>query len=63
MAGLPEAAEIEALRKRTLHIEDEPAPEPPPASAVEAPAVTADALPYWWQVCEPREGFRDPGSG
>ena len=61
MAGLPEAEEVEAIRKRVLHIEDEPAPGPAPAPVAETPPVAAGALPYWWQVCEPREGFRDPG--
>ena len=61
MAKLPKAEEVEAIRKRVLHIEDTPAPEPAPAPAAEAPPAATDALPYWWQVCEPREGFRDPG--
>ena len=57
MAKLPEADEIEAIRKLVLHIEDDPAPAP----AAATPRAAAGALPYWWQVCEPREGFRDPG--
>ena len=62
MAQLSEAEEIEAIRKRVLHIEDEPALAPAPAPVAE----TRDRwrlarCPYWWQVCEPREGFRDPG--
>ena len=61
MAGLPETEEVEAIRKLVLHIEDEPTPGPAPAPAAEAPPAAAGALPYWWQVCEPREGFRDPG--
>ena len=61
MAGLPEAEEVEAIRKRVVHIEDEPAPGPAPAPVAETPPVASGALPYWWQVCEPREGFRDPG--
>ena len=61
MADLPEAEEVEAIRKRVLHIEDTPTPEQPPAPTAEAPPAATDALPYWWQVCEPREGFRDPG--
>ena len=61
MAKLPEAKEVEAIRKRVLHIEDVPMTERGPATAaVTLPAATG-ALPYWWQVCEPREGFRDPG--
>lgn len=57
-AKLPEADEVEAIRKRVLHIEEAPAAPPTPVAEVQ-PA-TAGALPYWWQVCEPREGFRDP---
>ncbi|MYD88233.1 MAG: hypothetical protein F4Y14_19970, partial [Acidobacteria bacterium] len=57
-AKLPEADEVEAIRKRVLHIEEAPAAPPTPVAEV-LPA-TAGALPYWWQVCEPREGFRDP---
>lgn len=58
-AKLPEAAEVEAIRKRVLHIEEAPAA-PPPATVVEVQPASQGALPYWWQVCEPREGFRDP---
>ena len=57
-AGLHEGAEVEAIRKRVLHIEEAPAA--PPAPAADVQPAGAGALPYWWQVCEPREGFRDP---
>ena len=61
MAGLPEAEEVEAIRKRVLHIEEAPTAEPPPAPTPQTPPTKEGTLPYWWQVCEPREGFRDPG--
>ena len=61
MAQLPEAEEIEAIRKRVLHIEDEPALARAPAPVAETATAAAGTLPYWWEVCEPREGFRDPG--
>ena len=61
MAGLPEAEEVEAIRKHVLHIEDEPTAPSAPAPIAETPPVAAGTLPHWWQVCEPREGFRDPG--
>ena len=55
-ANLPEAGEVEEIRKQVLGI-----------SQVEEPAVSQkvrptnqDGLPYWWQVCTPREGFRNP---
>ena len=57
-AKLPEAEEVEAIRKRVLHIEEAPAAPPAPVAEVQ-PARTG-SLPYWWEVCEPREGFRDP---
>ena len=56
MAQRPEAEDVEAIRKRILHIEDAPAPAP---VAEPAPAA-AGALPWWWQACEPRESFRNP---
>ena len=31
-----------------------------PAAVKEASAPKKGDLPYWWQVCTPREGFRDP---
>ncbi len=58
-AQLPEAEELEALRKQVLMMElDDSRP-----AAIEspAPATPRTGLPYWWQTCEPREGFRDPG--
>ena len=60
MADLPEAAEVESIRKRVLRIKETPASEFPPAATAEMPAAEPGALPWWWQVCEPREGFRDP---
>ncbi len=61
IAKLPEAEEIEAIRKRILYIEDAPTLATPTATQPKVSTVTTSALPYWWQACEPREGFRDPG--
>ena len=59
-AKLPEAGEVEAIRKRILHIEEAPAEVEAPTPAAGAQPARVGGLPYWWQVCEPREGFRDP---
>lgn len=61
-AELAEAEEVEALRKRVLLIERESAAPAVLESSPPQPQPTSQAsLPYWWQTCEPREGFRDPG--
>ena len=61
-AELPEAEEVEALRKRVLLIERESAAPATVESSPRQPQPTSQAsLPYWWETCEPREGFRDPG--
>ena len=55
-AKLPEAREIEKIRKQVLGIAQGQT-----ASVVKAmSAPKKGELPYWWQVCTPREGFRDP---
>ena len=60
-ADLTEAEEVERLRKSILGIS------PTPVQAEEGPVevsavrpVRQGTLPYWWEVCTPREGFRDP---
>ena len=55
-AGLTEAEEVETLRRKVLGIADGETP----AAVKEASAPKKGDLPYWWQVCTPREGFRDP---
>lgn len=60
-ARLPEAEQLDALRKQVQMIE---MGESPPAAADStplAPSIPRTSLPYWWEACEPREGFRDPG--
>ena len=60
-ARLPEAEQLDALRKQVQMIE---MGESPPAAADStslAPSIPRTSLPYWWETCEPREGFRDPG--
>ena len=60
-ANLPEAEEVERLRRSVLGIS--PTPVQAEATPVEASIVKPTrqgTLPYWWEVCTPREGFRDP---
>ena len=55
-AKLPEAMELEEIRKQVLGIEQGQTP----AAVNEISESKKGELPYWWQVCTPREGFRDP---
>ena len=60
-ADLTEAEEVERLRKSLLGIP--PMPVQAEEGPVEVSVVRPDrrgTLPYWWEVCTPREGFRDP---
>ena len=64
-ADLPEAAGVETLRREVQGI---------PAAGPESPEVTQPAgqaaptpqvrsgtgVPYWWEVCEPHDGFKNP---
>lgn len=56
MAGSPEATQVEKLRTEVLGLEQttEAVREIRPAGAGE--------LPYWWQVCEPHDGFKNPAN-
>ena len=54
-ANLPEADEVETIRKQVLGIMQAEAP-----AVQEARPPAKGQLPYWWQACTPREGFRDP---
>ncbi|MBI3978251.1 MAG: ATP-binding protein [Chloroflexi bacterium] len=63
-ARLPEAEAVERIRKDVLGI----GPAAPPAAGAPPPAPAAAAahpppageIPYWWQVCEPHDAFKDP---
>ena len=55
-ARLPEAGEIETIRRQVLGM----AQGQTPAAVKEASAQKKGELPYWWQACTPHEGFRDP---
>lgn len=57
-AGLAEAAQVETLRKGVLQIEEAP---PKPEVKEVRPAKSGE-LPYWWQVCEPHEAFKNPAT-
>ena len=60
-AGLPEAEEVERLRRSILGLAETPdkAEEEPVEASIARPA-RKSTLPYWWEVCTPREGFQDP---
>ena len=55
-ARLPEAEEVETIRKDVLGI----AQRETTVKVNKASTPKKSELPYWWQVCTPREGFRDP---
>ena len=58
-AGLPEVAEVEKIRKDVLGMER--APEPAAEAKPARPAKEGE-LPYWWQVCEPHDSFKNPAA-
>jgi hypothetical protein len=58
-AGLPEASEVEKIRKDVLGMEAAPAPAPVVKPV--RPAKEGE-LPYWWQVCEPYDAFKNPAA-
>ena len=60
-AALPEAELVETMRRTLLGIapSDQKTEEEPVEDSKAQPA-RRGTLPYWWEVCTPREGFRDP---
>ena len=60
-AALPEAEAVERLRKSILGIGQTPEKtDEEPIEASAARPARKGTLPYWWEVCTPREGFQDP---
>ena len=57
-AELPEATKVEKLRKEVLGMEEGPAKE----GAKKARQAKEGELPYWWQVCEPHDAFKNPAA-
>ena len=55
-AELPEAEEVETIRRQVLGL----APAEATVAAKGIRPSQGDQLPFWWEVCTPREGFRDP---
>jgi hypothetical protein len=57
-AKLPEAAEVERIRKNVLVME-------PPQAGLQVKEVRQAGpgqLPYWWEVCEPHDAFKNPAT-
>ena len=60
-AKLPEAEQAEAIRKGVIGISQAPEQaDDAPVQEMEGRPAGRGALPYWWEVCAPREGFRNP---
>ena len=60
-ANLPQAEKVEKLRRGVLSIEPTPPKtEAGPVAAIPVRQSRQGTLPYWWEVCTPREGFQDP---
>ena len=56
-AGIADWRRVEELRRNVVGIKDDQTKTPERA----APA-PAGQLPYWWQVCEPQDGFKNPAT-
>ena len=67
-ADLPEAQQVEELRREVMGLRDGdsvPAAHSPVEDAPrESPAPVRSSLgyPYWWEVCEPHDGFKNPAN-
>ena len=62
LTELPEADEVERLRNEVIGV---PATEHAGAVAEMSPPATAKSsagIPYWWEVCEPHDGFKNPSN-
>ena len=59
-AGLAAATEVEKLRKEVLGISDGAASQVVEQPGPVQPARSRGNLPYWWEVCEPHDGFKSP---
>ena len=65
-ADLPEAGDVESIYRSVQGmsqgaVETGSSPEVSATPQTAAPARQGD-LPYWWQVCTPRQGFRNPAN-
>lgn len=62
-AKLPQTAEVDALRKEVLGLSAVPVTTVEVATAERAVTPAgAGELPYWWQVCEPHDAFKNPAN-
>lgn len=61
-AKLPQAADVDALRKDVLGLTDGAAARAARGKADIVKPAGEGELPYWWQVCEPHDAFKNPAT-
>ena len=62
LAELPEVDDVERLRNQVMGVpateHAEPVTETPPPTS----SKSSTGMPYWWEVCEPHDGFKNPSN-
>ena len=62
LAQLTEAEDVEVIRRDVLRLTLEQPLEEATSTAEEPSTSRRGELPYWWEVCLPRDGFRNPAN-
>ena len=62
LAQLTEAEDVEVIRRDVLRLTQEQPLEEATSPAEEPLTSRRGELPYWWEVCIPRDGFRNPAN-
>ena len=62
LAQIPEAEDVEAIRRDVLRLTQEQLLGEMTTPSEEPSTSRRGQLPYWWEVCTPREGFRNPAN-
>ena len=62
LAQLTEAEDVEVIRRDVLRLTLEQPLEEATSPAEEPSTPRGGELPYWWEVCLPRDGFRNPAN-